>query len=141
MPAETLPAIVRTLIAQHLDSVLEVEILLLLYHSREQPWTADDLVRVLRINPDWAANQLAKLCEQGLLRCDAATPEAPAMRYSYQAKSAELDAAVAALDEAYTSRRVSVIEAVFAKPMDKIRSFADAFRIRRDKPDQEGHGG
>ena len=30
--------------------------------------------------------------------------------------------------------RVTVIGMIFSKPIDKIRSFADAFRIRKDKP-------
>jgi len=134
VPAESLPSNVRSLIVQHLDSVLEVEILLLLYHSRAQPLAADDLVRVLRINPEWAANVLTKLCDHGLVRCDTVTQAVATKTYGYHAATPELDAAVAALDEAYTARRVSVIEAVFAKPLDKIRSFADAFRIRKDRP-------
>jgi hypothetical protein len=134
VPAENVPQIVRDLIARHIDSVLEVEILLLLYASRPLVWTADAVVEKLRIDRAWAVTQLGKMCEQGLLRCDT-----QAQTYAYGPASVALDAAVEALDRAYADRRVSVIELIFAKPLDKLRSFADAFRIRgRDKgPDKE----
>jgi hypothetical protein len=39
---------------------------------------------------------------------------------------------VAALAAAYRESRVAVIQLVFARPSDPLRSFADAFRMRRD---------
>jgi hypothetical protein len=45
-----------------------------------------------------------------------------------------LDAAVAQLAKDYAERRVSVITLIFSKPVDKLRTFADAFRLRKDKP-------
>ena len=37
-----------------------------------------------------------------------------------------------ALDRAYAERRVTVINLIFSKPIDKLRSFADAFRIKKE---------
>jgi hypothetical protein len=135
--AENFPEIVRSLIAHHLDSVLEVEILLLLYQTRPRAWSAADLVEKLRIDPAFANTHLGKLCDHGLLRCD----EGPPATYAFAPGSAELEAAAAALDRAYADRRVSVIELIFAKPLDKIRSFADAFRIRREKGEKDKSDG
>jgi predicted transcriptional regulator len=132
VPGENLPEIVRSLIVRHLDSVLEVEILLLLYGSRPRAWSAEEVVENLRIDRAWAATLLGKLCDAGLLRCDAAN-----QTYAYGPASAQLEAAVAALDAAYAARRVRVIELIFAKPLEKIRSFADAFRIRAREKDKE----
>jgi hypothetical protein len=138
VPAENVPEIVRSLIARHIDSVLELEILLLLYGSRPRAWSADEVVEKLRIDRAWAVTQLGRLCDHGLLRCEAS----PAPTYAYAPASADTDAAAAALDAAYADRRVSVIELIFAKPLDKIRSFADAFRIRgRDKDNKEKDDG
>jgi hypothetical protein len=134
VPPENVPDIVRTLIGQHLDSVLEVEILLLLYQTRPKAWSAGEVVEKLRIDPAWAVTQLNKLCDHGLLRCEGGPPAT----FAYAPASAEVDAAVAALDSAYADRRVSVIELIFAKPLEKIRSFADAFRIRKDKDKNDG---
>ena len=44
----------------------------------------------------------------------------------------DLHRAVAGLAREYAARRVTVIGLIFSKPVDKIRSFADAFRLRRD---------
>jgi hypothetical protein len=133
--AENVPEIVRSLIARHLDSVLEVEILLLLYQTRPRAWSAEEIVQKLRIDLAFATQHLTKLCEHGLLRCDGGPPAA---MYAFAPASSELEAAAAALDRAYVDRRVSVIELIFAKPLDKIRSFADAFRIRREKDKNDG---
>jgi hypothetical protein len=45
-----------------------------------------------------------------------------------------MDRAIAGLAQAYTDRRVSVITLIFSKPVDKLRSFTDAFKLRRDDP-------
>ena len=46
----------------------------------------------------------------------------------------ELDQAVVRLAKDYAERRVTVITLIFSKPVDKLRTFADAFRLRKDKP-------
>jgi hypothetical protein len=53
--------------------------------------------------------------------------------YVYRPESAELARLVDKLAEMYRERRVAVITAVYTKPIDKIRSFADAFRLRKEK--------
>jgi hypothetical protein len=47
----------------------------------------------------------------------------------------QLDRTASDLARLYPERRFTIIEIIFSKPNDKIRSFADAFRIRRD-PDE-----
>jgi hypothetical protein len=123
---------VQAFIASHVESVGELEVLLLLYHSRPRAWKADDLARELRIDPAWAAEQLAQLCARGLLRCT--DPPSNPSEYFYSSDSPALDAAVAGLDKAYADRRVAVIALIYSKPPDALRSFSDAFRFRKDKP-------
>jgi hypothetical protein len=50
------------------------------------------------------------------------------------ASGSPLDAAVAQLARDYAERRVTIITLIFSKPVDKLRSFADAFRLRKDNP-------
>jgi len=45
-----------------------------------------------------------------------------------------LDATVVQLARDYAERRVTVITMIFSKPVDKLRTFADAFRFRKDRP-------
>jgi hypothetical protein len=127
---EAIPIEVRSLIAEHIDSVAQLETLLLIQAVPEQTWDAEKLGRELRINRDWAASQLQHLCNHGLLNCD----QPP--NYRYAPKTPELAAAVEGLARAYAERRVTVIGMIFSKPVDKLRSFADAFRLRKDPPEK-----
>ena len=118
---------VRALVADHIDSVVQAEILALLHLLPEREISADDVGRELRIDTAWAAAQLDHLCQRGLIACDR-----EAARYKAGATTPELEDAVRGLVKAYSDRRVTLISMIFSKPIDKLRSFADAFRIRKD---------
>jgi hypothetical protein len=122
---------VRAFVTDHIDSVLQLELLLLLQKKRDRDFDAGEVVAELRIDPAWAADQLEEFCSRGILTCADGTPR----RYRYAPKSPALDAAIARLDHTYADRRVSVISLIFSKPADKLRSFSDAFRVRKDKSD------
>jgi hypothetical protein len=128
---EGIPQEVRAFIADQIDSVLQLELLLLLHKKRDRDFGAAEVVAELRIDPTWAAAQLEDFCARGILTC----AEAPSRRYRYAPKSPEIDGAITKLDQTYTDRRVSVISLIFSKPTDKLRSFADAFRVRKEKND------
>jgi hypothetical protein len=129
---EGIPQEVRAFITEHIGSVLQLELLLLLQKKRDRDFDAAEVVQELRIDPSWAAGQLDDLCAIGILACDESNGT---RRYRYSPKTPLLDSAVRSLDRAYTDRRVSVISLIFSKPTDKLRSFADAFRVRKDKSD------
>jgi hypothetical protein len=65
----------------------------------------------------------------------AAAAEGTPAQFRYAPRTPDLAGAVEELAQAYADRRVSVIGLIFAKPTDKLRSFADAFRIRKDRSD------
>lgn len=131
MSDEGIPQEARAFITEHIDSVLQLELLLLLHVRRDHDFGAAEVVEELRIDSTWAAAALDDFCARGVLTCTEGSPR----RYRYAPKSAELDAAVTKLDQAYSDRRVTVISLIFSKPTDKLRSFADAFRVRKEKND------
>jgi hypothetical protein len=53
--------------------------------------------------------------------------------YRFAPGSAKLEQAVRDLAAAYATRRVTIISLIFAKPTDKLKSFAEAFRFRREE--------
>lgn len=128
-----IPDEVRAFIAEHIDSVEQVEVLLLLRRSGDREWTADAVSDELRTNPGSAAERLADLTARRLIAPAGGAPERPGYRYAPGTPA--LDQAVRGLDQAYAERRVSVINLIFSKPIDKIRTFADAFRLRKDGRD------
>jgi predicted ArsR family transcriptional regulator len=105
--------------------------LLLLSGRRDPPRTAADLAQELRIDPSWVEAQLKAMAGRGLLEAAVGSPPS----YRYAPRTPALEAAVADLARAYADRRVTVIGLIFSKPVDKIRSFADAFRLRKDSSD------
>lgn len=127
MGHEDLPLAVRTLLNDCIDSVEQLEILVLLYRVRFGRWTARRVSEELRTNHDSTRERLEELVARGLAVAKDMDGE---RRYELVPDRAR-EQAVAATVDAYDARRVSVITFVVTKPAERIRSFADAFRLRR----------
>lgn len=128
MTEVAIPIEVRRLIAERISTAEMLEIVLLLAAEPERGWTADEVSRKVFTVPAAAIGSLEGLVERGL----AASDEAADPSYRYAPATEELRRQVAALAEVYRVSRVAVIQLVFARPADPVRSFADAFRMRRD---------
>ena len=120
-----IPEEVRQFLLQCIDSVEQLEVLLLLHRMSEQRWSAEAVAQVLYSNPDSIAHRLAGLHSNGLL----AVTESSS--YRYQPKSTALDETVTLLANTYRERRVAVITIIASKPMENVRAFSDAFRLRK----------
>ena len=126
---------VKRFILDHIDTVEELEVLLHLRASPDRAFTADDVSRDLRTDPRSAAARLQDLVADGLVAAEADGT------WRYGPRTADLDRIAGALAEAYTTRRVAVIELIATRPSENVRSFAEAFRIhRRGKKDGDGDG-
>jgi hypothetical protein len=133
LPEESITSEVRAFIADYIDSVVQLEILLLLHAQPDKQFGAADIATQLRIDSAWADAQLAQLCRRGLV-----TSSGQPVIYHYGPADPRLGRSVDELIKAYADRRVSVISLIFSKPVDKIQSFADAFRIRPRKDKTDG---
>jgi hypothetical protein len=122
------PPDIKQFIADNIDSIAQLELLLLLRSQPAKSWTADEAASALYAAPDVIALQLADLQSKHLLA--AGSQESSV---AYRPQTGELAHLVDRLAELYRDRRVAVVSAVYSKPVDKIRSFADAFRLRKDK--------
>jgi hypothetical protein len=120
------------LIADHLRSVMDLECLLALYADPQRDWSAEELGRKFCVDERWVTHQLADLAQRGVL---SASQTAPTLRYRYAGATPAMNDAVAELARLYATRRVAVIELIYSKPADPLQSFADAFRLRKEKSD------
>lgn len=127
MPGE-LPAAVTQLIRRRLHSVLDIETLLLLRSQPAAQWSGRALAIALYISEEAAGEHLAKLYANGLLAADQVAP--PATLYRYEPRDEAIAKAVDELAVVYAQRKVRVIEFLYSGPMDSVRSFANAFRLR-----------
>lgn len=120
------PAPVRRFIAGHIESVGQLEVLLLLRAAADKQWTTDEVARAVVTQPASAAGWLEQLRADGLL-------ELSGERYRYSPPDAGLERAVDDLAESYAKYRVAVIGLIFSKPNEHVRDFAEAFRLRRPR--------
>jgi hypothetical protein len=126
MNEESLPEAVRGLIAAHIDSVVVLEVLLLLYQEPQREWSEEDVSSELRIEAAWTRARLKALVRSGLV-CEAGPSS---HSYRYYPSSLNLNAAVAALARTYSERPLAVISYIYSKPSMILRRLADAFRMR-----------
>ncbi len=120
-----------TFIRTHIDSVEQLEVLLLMRNDPSKGWSAADVSRQLRSSPVSAALRLEKLTALRLIV--KTEPSQHTFTFRYEPSTPELADRVTALSEAYLVRRVTVIDLIFSNPVEKIQSLADAFKIRGDK--------
>jgi hypothetical protein len=126
--SEEFPADLKQFITQHIESLAELEMLLLLRQDPQRWWEPAEVAKVLYTSEQVCASQLAALARRGFF--EASPP--PEARYRYRPASADIDRLLAALAATYQERRVAVITLIYSKPVDKVQTFADAFRLRRE---------
>jgi hypothetical protein len=127
MSTNSLPDDVIRFLDEHIDSVEQLEVLLLLHRAAESPWTAEMVAAALYTQPVSAARRLEALYADGLIERATGTREA----YRYVADPADRGAMMATIADTYRARRVAVVTAIASKPMGNVRAFSDAFRLRR----------
>lgn len=124
MTDEIIPEDLRNFILRHIDSVVQLEALLLLRNNPDKTWDAASTANRIYAAEQDAAESLAQLCADGLLDCSKAT-------YRYENVSPENRAMVDRLAESYRRHLIPVTNIIHAKPR-RIRAFADAFKFRKD---------
>lgn len=97
------------LIAEHVDSVGALDLLLLLHGGRDRPWGVDEICRTLRCPESWVESQLAQLILLGLLS------ETGVGHYVYQ-RDRRLGPAVDEIAHVWRRDRASVTRRIFARP-------------------------
>ncbi len=122
------PSDIKQFIADYIDTIAQLELLLLLRSEPAKAWTAEEAGSALYAASDVIALQMADLQSKRLLEAGGKENT-----FVYRPANGELARLVDGLANLYKDRRVAVVTAVYTKPVDKIRSFADAFRLRKDK--------
>jgi hypothetical protein len=125
MADELIPGNVRDFILRHIDSVAQLEALLLLRGNPDEIWDIARMAKRLYANEQEIADVLARLCEHGL----AAVSEGG---YGYDCKITETQEVVDRLAEVYSRHLIPITNMIHAKPR-RIREFADAFKLRKDR--------
>jgi hypothetical protein len=129
LPGEEISPELKRFIQEAINSVDQLEVLLFLMSNPDREWTVEEITDRTRLTEDSVRDKL-----QGLSRAQIIVESpGPAPTYCYAPNSPALATEVAqSLDLAYKERRDTVIQLIYSRPMDNIRVFADAFRIRKN---------
>ena len=128
MSQADIPDVVRAFVAQNIDSAELLETLLLVHGGADKPWTPEEVAQSIYTVPASAIRRLEQLVQMRL----ASSSDGVNPLYRYAPDSPALAAQVDALAAAYRANRVAVINLIYNRPPDPLRSFADAFKLRRD---------
>jgi hypothetical protein len=120
------PMAVRRLIAHRIESVQQLEILLLLRAASDKEWSPEEVARALVTEVESSEDWLERMTRARLITSNGDS-------YRYAPATAEMEGAIDGLAESYAKYRVAVIALIFSKPSERVRTFSDAFRIRRGK--------
>jgi hypothetical protein len=121
-----LPERVTAFVFKYVDSIAELEALLLMRSAGEQTWAVLDLATRLYVTDAEATAVVRALHRRGLLSQEGQT-------FRYEPKLEELRHDVDALAAAYPRFLIPLTKLVHSKPPASLRNFADAFRLREEK--------
>jgi len=128
MGFDSIPEDVEEFIRKRIDSVAQLEALLMTRSTPQAEWSVAVLAKRLYVNEKQAADLLARLFTDGFL-IQAGSPSL----YQYQPNSDELRQLVDRVAESYSKHLVPITNLIHSKPQTRVREFADAFKLRRDE--------
>jgi hypothetical protein len=122
-----LSEILERFIRERLPSSEQIDIVLLLRADRERAWSAPEVAQQLATPPESTAMRLFLLASNGVVAFDGAGG-IPRYRHT---SNAESDALITELAAVYETTPGDVYDIVGAPSRDPLRSFADAFKLKK----------
>ena len=117
----------KSFIKEKIQTVLRLEVLLLLHQQQSRSFTAAEVANELGFEKEPAKDQLTALEAIGVVvQCKTDKP-----KYRYHPLNATLGSMVEQLSVSYSKQRVPILSVILADQPDRIRLFAEAFRIIR----------
>jgi len=125
---EQFPESMRRFIRQYIESVEQLEILLLVSRNPQRGWTVEDVNKTIKSNPNSVAERMKTLKALGFFSFNEESGD-----YRFSPHPSELAQRVNELDQLYETWRVRVIETIFSGPGKQAQHFADSFKLKKDK--------
>ena len=122
MPS-TLSEPLQRFVHERLPSLEQIEIVLLLRGDRARSWSAPEVSQSLGTPPESTAMRLFLLASNGVVSFEGG-------RYRAASNAAD-EPLLEELVEAYARNRAALSALVGGQPADPLRSFADAFKLKK----------
>jgi hypothetical protein len=114
-------------IREEIDTIPQLEALLLVWNGRPKLWTVEEMAAALYVDAGVSRNILHDLARRGLLAVESEN------QYGYRSTSSERDRLIEALDATYRRELIRVSRLIHSKAAPGIRDFAEAFRFKKDR--------
>jgi len=115
-------------ILDEIDSVPELEALLLIWNNRPRDWSSEEMAKALYDRAETTQGFLRSLAQRGLISEVAENKG----RYAAISDSPEKEAMLTALDRIYRREIVRISTMIHSKASRAVRDFARAFRFKKD---------
>jgi DNA-binding GntR family transcriptional regulator len=124
MADEPFPDDVRDYILNHIDSIAQLEALLLLRAHPDESWDVVKMARRLYVSEPEVSDALGRLVSNGIVSFEEDS-------FAYQ-PSPEMRDLIERVTATYRRHLIAVTNLIHSKP-SRIHQFADAFKFRRDR--------
>ena len=121
---DVIPPDVREFIIRHIDSVSQLEALLMLRAHSEESWEVGRIASRVYTSDRELGAVLERFAAEGFLKREGEL-------YRYDRKDPAVDRTIAELARCYASHLIPVTNMIHSKPRG-MRSFSDAFKLRKD---------
>ena len=116
-------------IQENIDSVPQLEALILLWNSRPVGWTTEEMSSRLYVQPEQLNEILRDLIRMQMAREVHSDPP----RFAYFSQSEEQNNLMHEVDAAYRRELVRISTMIHSKASSPVREFAKAFRFRKER--------
>jgi hypothetical protein len=127
MSEDLIPQSVCLFIEKNIDSIAELEALLLIQRDPRKDWAPELLAERLYISLEKTEEAMSRLHSIGLIGVKKGNP----VTYRYEPSSPELEQVVGEIVDAYSKYLIPVTNLIHSKPQSRVQQFADAFRLRK----------
>jgi hypothetical protein len=124
-----IPSDVKEFLFANIDSVDQLEVLRLVVGDPQKEHSALSLAQELQIALQTVEAHVNALGARGLLTITNQQP----LTCKHGPQSKELEDGLQELVKTYLERPVSLIKMVYERPKEQIKTFADAFRLKKEK--------
>lgn len=127
--SDPIPERLALFLDRNVESIEQLEILRILGETSDQEWRSSDLARDAQIRPADISSQLAALEQRRLLKTEQRGNE---LFCRYGPATPEISEQLADLLRFYKERPVTLIRMVYNRVNDRLKAFADSFRLRKE---------
>lgn len=125
MAKQNLSEGLKQLIREKIQTVLRLEVLILLHRNQPRAFTVAEVADELGFEKETTAHELAALEASGLI----AQSKTDKLKYRYQPLNAAMRSMVEHLASGYSRQRVPILSVMLTDHPDRARLFAEAFKI------------